>query len=264
MKSFLLKNILSILLSFFSFYSFAQVKVKGYYRSNGTYVQPHVRSSPDSNPFNNYSYPGNYNPYTGKTATGNESTYLDNYYNRSSNYNSGNSSQANSNNTYLKTRSVKPDKFSVDTNGNYGIQYSSEVGVTKYYLYSSNQTKYGKVYFFDDGDMCIYDLSNNLIKRSRNTYLDSYNSGGSNQEVPQYYSYNSQGAINKIETVNSNKIDFGIYGHYIVEYSKESNVTKYYVYDSKNVRYGKIYFFEDGDMCFYDLFNNLIKKIRYK
>lgn len=37
----------------------AQVNVKGYYRSNGTYVQPHVRSNPDGNPYNNYSQQSN-------------------------------------------------------------------------------------------------------------------------------------------------------------------------------------------------------------
>lgn len=72
--------------------SIAQVKVSGYFRSNGTYVQPHYRSSPDGNPYNNYSYPGNYNPYTGNVAPGNPSTYLDNYYNRSSTGSTGVSS----------------------------------------------------------------------------------------------------------------------------------------------------------------------------
>lgn len=60
----------------------AQVHVKGYYRKDGTYVQPHWRSSPDGNPYNNWSYPGNVNPYTGKVAGGNSSTYLNNYYHR--------------------------------------------------------------------------------------------------------------------------------------------------------------------------------------
>lgn len=63
------------------FYSFSQVHVSGYYRKNGTYVQPHYRSSPDGNPYNNYSYPGNYNPYTGRFAKGDPSTYLNRYYN---------------------------------------------------------------------------------------------------------------------------------------------------------------------------------------
>ncbi len=32
------------------------VYVRGYTRGNGTYVQPHIRSAPDGNPYNNYSY----------------------------------------------------------------------------------------------------------------------------------------------------------------------------------------------------------------
>ena len=39
-------------------------RVKGYYRSNGTYVPPHYRTSPDRNIWNNYSTWGNVNPYT--------------------------------------------------------------------------------------------------------------------------------------------------------------------------------------------------------
>lgn len=29
------------------------INVDGYYRGNGTYVQPHLRTLPDGNPFNN-------------------------------------------------------------------------------------------------------------------------------------------------------------------------------------------------------------------
>jgi hypothetical protein len=61
---------------------YSQVRVSGYTRKNGTYVQPHMRSSPNSNPYDNYSFPGNTNPYTGKTSTGNPDTYLENYYNK--------------------------------------------------------------------------------------------------------------------------------------------------------------------------------------
>src|SRR3989344_5157444 len=64
----------------------AAVGVKGYYRKDGTYVQPHYRSNPDGNPYNNWSYPGNTNPYTGETAGGNPSTYLENYYINPSDY----------------------------------------------------------------------------------------------------------------------------------------------------------------------------------
>ncbi len=62
---------------------FADVYVKGHTKSNGTYVPSYYRSSPDGNPYNNYSFPGNTNPYTGETAGGSESTYLNNYYDTS-------------------------------------------------------------------------------------------------------------------------------------------------------------------------------------
>jgi len=45
------------------------VHVRGYYKKNGTYVQPHYRSSPDGNFWNNWSTTGNVNPYTGQPGT---------------------------------------------------------------------------------------------------------------------------------------------------------------------------------------------------
>lgn len=43
--------------------------VKGYTKSNGTYVQGHYRSSQNSTNHDNYSTSGNYNPYTGTTGS---------------------------------------------------------------------------------------------------------------------------------------------------------------------------------------------------
>jgi len=45
------------------------VHVKGYYRSDGTYVQPHMRSAPDSSYNNNWSTWPNINPHTGQQGT---------------------------------------------------------------------------------------------------------------------------------------------------------------------------------------------------
>ena len=42
------------------------VWVNGYYRQDGTYVQGHYRTTPDSDPSNNWSNAPNVNPYTGK------------------------------------------------------------------------------------------------------------------------------------------------------------------------------------------------------
>jgi hypothetical protein len=60
----------------------AQVHVRGYFRRDGTYVRPHMRTSPDGNPYNNYSFPGNFNPNTGKVTTGDPAKYLERYYSK--------------------------------------------------------------------------------------------------------------------------------------------------------------------------------------
>jgi hypothetical protein len=58
------------------------VSVRGYFRKDGTYVQPHTRTAPDDNKYNNYSFPGNYNPNTGKISGGDPDKYQQNQYNR--------------------------------------------------------------------------------------------------------------------------------------------------------------------------------------
>lgn len=49
----------------------AQVHVQGHYRKDGTYVRPHMRSSPNSTTSDNWSTKGNVNPYTGAEGTRN-------------------------------------------------------------------------------------------------------------------------------------------------------------------------------------------------
>lgn len=60
----------------------AQVWVDPYLRRDGIQVQGHDRSNRDGNISNNYSYPGNINPYTGKQATGDPSRYLQQHQNQ--------------------------------------------------------------------------------------------------------------------------------------------------------------------------------------
>ena len=45
-----------------------RVRVKGYFRKDGTYVQPHYRTAPDGRFYNNWSTFGNVNPYTGEVG----------------------------------------------------------------------------------------------------------------------------------------------------------------------------------------------------
>lgn len=47
----------------------ADTYVNGYYRSNGTYVQPHYRSDSNDTKLDNWSTQGNVNPYTGQQGT---------------------------------------------------------------------------------------------------------------------------------------------------------------------------------------------------
>lgn len=62
---------LILLVALFSNAAFADVSVKGYNRRDGTYVQPHYRSDPNSNKYDNWSTKGNVNPYTGREGTKN-------------------------------------------------------------------------------------------------------------------------------------------------------------------------------------------------
>lgn len=47
----------------------ADTYVHGYTKSNGTYVQPHMRSDQNQYKYDNYSSQGNSNPYTGQQGS---------------------------------------------------------------------------------------------------------------------------------------------------------------------------------------------------
>jgi hypothetical protein len=47
----------------------ADVSVQGYFRSDGTYVRPHMRTAPNDSLADNWSTYGNVNPYTGEVGT---------------------------------------------------------------------------------------------------------------------------------------------------------------------------------------------------
>ena len=56
-----------------------QHQVQGYTNQNGTYVQPHMQTNPDSSRTNNWSSQGNTNPYTGQAGTQNPYAATPNY-----------------------------------------------------------------------------------------------------------------------------------------------------------------------------------------
>lgn len=59
------RNLFAAVIAALPFAATADTLVGGYVRSDGTYVAPHVRSSPNSVKYDNYSAQGNTNPYTG-------------------------------------------------------------------------------------------------------------------------------------------------------------------------------------------------------
>ena len=69
-----------IVFGFSNLFAQNDVYVNGYYRKNGTYVQPHFKTAPNNSMFDNYSTKGNFNPYTGKPG------WIDPYSKVSSSY----------------------------------------------------------------------------------------------------------------------------------------------------------------------------------
>lgn len=51
------------------------VRVNGYYKTDGTYTQPHYRTSPNNTQSDNWSTFGNSNPYTGQPGYKTDRTY---------------------------------------------------------------------------------------------------------------------------------------------------------------------------------------------
>lgn len=64
-----MKKIALLVLLAASASAMADQYVRGHFRKDGIYVEPHVRSSPNSTTLDNYSTQGNMNPYTGKSGT---------------------------------------------------------------------------------------------------------------------------------------------------------------------------------------------------
>ena len=64
-----MRTLLAVLLAATSVSAFAQTYVRPHVRSDGTYVQGHVRSAPNDTRIDNYSTRGNTNPYTGTAGT---------------------------------------------------------------------------------------------------------------------------------------------------------------------------------------------------
>jgi len=92
------KLFFTLTLAFITQFIFGQstVYVGGHYKSNGTYVQPYYRTSPNNTVYDNWSTYPNVNPYTGQTGTKN----YNNSYNNNSSYDNKNYNNTYYNNSY--------------------------------------------------------------------------------------------------------------------------------------------------------------------
>jgi len=70
------KIIFVLVFVFIPVFAYSSDRVTGHWRDTNhdglkdTYVQPHQRTAPNSTARDNYSYPGNYNPNTGRITPG--------------------------------------------------------------------------------------------------------------------------------------------------------------------------------------------------
>jgi len=115
------------------------VKVSGYYRNDGTYVQPYFRIAPNNTNRDNFSTKGNINPYTGKPG----------WIEPNSKYNT----------FYYSTYSYAPSQIiSKKTNTGLPIQYKNRTYIEDEY---GNYTCYLTVK--DERTFEIYNMDDYLI-----------------------------------------------------------------------------------------------------
>jgi hypothetical protein len=137
--------------------AYANVHVNGYFRKDGTYVQPHYRSNPDGNFYNNWSTKGNINPYTGEEGTKTHPEYNyggGNYsvpdYNTDQSYDTSqqdpsydtnqNYSQDDTTDNYDYSQQDPSNDPSTDTNQDYTQDDTSYDTETNQYNYNSEDT----------------------------------------------------------------------------------------------------------------------------
>ncbi len=163
----LLVPILLITLMVPAYFADAYVSVKGYYRSDGTYVRPHVRSNPNGLKYDNYSWTpsqGLYNDtYGTRGSAWDTPTWITDpdYYEGKSLYESGQSGVGSSNSYTAPTYSHTPSEsknISVDVPSNaslnyYGNDWSCNSGYKTKYDASYNKIGCTKVQIPDNAHL---------------------------------------------------------------------------------------------------------------
>ena len=216
-----MKNLLLLILFILSTHILlSQVRVSGHFRKNGTYVEPYTRSSPDRNPYNNNGFPGNYNPNTGKTSTGNPDTYLDNYYNKSS------------------------------SKGNYNVDYSN-TGLLKDvnpYMGTNNYTEPNSQYYSNttiNNNDVNYNYNNNSTppqKKSQPSYNSNFDQIYNTDTYKYYNNKNNENIIdnNKILEERKRKEEEDIKKKVVEKKKEEENIMNEKINEFKKIYKKKV------------------------
>ena len=118
----------------------SHVKVRGYTRSDGTYVQPYFRTAPNSTNRDNFSTTGNTNPYTGQPGWVLPDSKYDTFYYNTYSYNPKTTQKEYATNSSLPIK-FKNRTYIQDENGNYNCY----------------------IVIKDERTFSIYDMNNNII-----------------------------------------------------------------------------------------------------
>ncbi|MCR8867049.1 hypothetical protein NQ109_29405 [Priestia megaterium] len=180
----------------------ADVSVRGYYRKDGTYVRPHMRSDPDGNFNNNWSTKGNINPYTGeegtKTSPSDSGSYDSSYDSSDNDYNDLDGS------------------YSDDTYYNEDTDYTGD---------SSSGQEYGENgYIYDtdsvdneDAMVAMDTVYNYFDKLNEKEYKDAYNLWSSKWKKKHSYKKFKKGYKGVTHEITTISIDSSDDGKVIVE-----------------------------------------------
>jgi len=248
-----------LLIAFSSLTTLAQVHVSGYTRKDGTYVPPYTRSSPDNNPYNNYGYPGNTNPYTGKVATGNSDTYLYNYYHRG---------LTSSNTDVVNDRIYLKDNNGYKTGRYLKVFYKNSTSTT-YDIYTAADVYDGYVTYLNDGYIRYYGLDHKLIREIAPLESPDVSSLTPNTTPNNYVEIRHTDppslptSLVKDYSSHSERIylsnDWGYKaGDYAVFISKNSAYKLFNHFDANGDYLGFYTIANNGEVCGYDTQNELI------
>lgn len=240
-----MKMLVTFSLIMIVFYIEAQVKVSGYYRKDGTYVQPHERSNPDGNPYNNYGYPGNYNPNTNEISTGDPNTYLENYYKNNSSSRSATNSNSSSGSSSWPSYNTTYDFPKIDYN------------IKKYYvtgnsvnLRSGPSTKYAILTTLSYNDeLEVLENTNATWMKVKVSYFD-FNTNSTKS----FLGYIHNSFVSQIYSTNFSDSNYGINNNALDNYGilNDKLVSTYHPYGYNN---GQITFWttcsDDGKIDVY-------------